>query len=286
MIFKPAKLVAEIGAMHLGSMDRARKLIMLAKDAGADFVKFQKRNPIESVPLEIQNKPHPNAFYAYGETYLEHREALELTADQHYELFLYCKLNEIDYACSVWDMTSAKQISKINPSFIKIPSPCNQSFSLIDYIINNYEGDIHISTGMTDKHDCEKLLVHLHSHAKRFVVYHCTSIYPCPFDKLNLLEIEELCDLKKHGFRIGFSNHGYGIAADIAAYVLGAEYIERHFTDDRTLRHTDAAASLELDGMRKLARDLKNIQKSLNYKPSKIYDEERKMAEKLRNTIV
>lgn len=282
MTFKNPKVVAELGAVHLGSMDRARNLIRLAKEAGVDFVKFQKRNPHECVPEKIKNLPHPNKDFAYGNTYLEHRLALELTIDQHFELMQHCGLYDVKYSCSVWDMTSAREICSIQPAFIKIPSACNHDLQLINYVIDNFAGDIHISTGLTSKIATFELLKFIMSWPSRFVVYHCTSIYPCPFDKLNLLEIEELCSLKKTGVRIGFSNHGYGIAADIAAYVLGAEYIERHFIDDRTIRHTDAAASLEFDGMRRLCRDLKNVHTSLTYKPNEIYLEEQKQSDKLR----
>ena len=103
-------LIAEVGCTHIGNMDRARKLILLAKNSGADVVKFQKRNPKESVPSELCDKPHPNEFYSYGKTYLEHREKLEFTQSQHAELKAYCKEVGIEYFCSVWDETSAREI--------------------------------------------------------------------------------------------------------------------------------------------------------------------------------
>lgn len=281
MTYNPCKIIAEIGCVHLGSMDRARMLIQNAANCGADYVKFQKRNPDESVPDELKDKPHPNSAFAYGNTYLEHRKALELTIDQHAELRMFCESNNIKYASSVWDMTSAEEIIDIKPNFIKIPSSCNHNEELIKYVYDNYDGDVHVSTGMTSSQDLFKVLQFLSQWPTRTVIYHCTSIYPCPFDKLNLLEIEELCSIKRMGMRIGFSNHGYGIAADIAAYVLGAEYIERHFVDDRALRHTDAAASLEPEGLRKLCRDLYNVYTAMTYKKD-LYSEEIEQAKKLR----
>lgn len=261
-----AKVVAEIGAIHLGSMDRAKELVSLAKICGADYVKFQKRNPEESVPENIKNKPHPNQMFSYGNTYLEHRKALELSLDQHIELMSYCNSLGIKYSSSVWDMTSAKDIIYVNPEYIKIPSACNQNFKMLEYILNNYKGDIHISTGMTYDHEKIRIFEFIKSYPSRFVVYHCTSLYPCPFDKLYLLNIKGLMKrANEYNFEVGFSNHGYGIAADIAAYVLGATFIERHFVDDRTIRHTDAAASLEPEGLRKLCRDLKNVSKAMEF---------------------
>ena len=261
-----AKVVAEIGAVHLGQMERAKELASLAKLCGADYVKFQKRNPDESVPEAIKHKPHPNQIFAHGPTYLEHRKALEFSIEQHLELMSYCQGIGIQYSSSVWDMTSAKEIASLNPKFIKIPSACNQNFKMLEYLLNNYKGDIHISTGMTFDHEKTRIFDYIKPYPGRFVVYHCTSLYPCPFDKLYLLNIRGLLKLaNEYNFEVGFSNHGYGIAADIAAYVLGATFIERHFVDDRTVRHTDAAASLEPEGLRKLCRDLKNLAKAMEF---------------------
>lgn len=269
--YKCAKIVAEVGCTHIGDMNRAKELIKLAHLAGADYVKFQKRNPIDCVPKEIQNLPHPNQVFSYGKTYLEHRQNLELSIGQHCELNNYCNQIGIKYSTSVWDITSAKEIiSYINPEFIKIPSPCNNNEELLNIIALGYEGDIHISTGMTTSDEFDSLLntfVNIYKCPQRVVLYHCTSEYPCKFEHLYLLEIQKLKQIANgFGFRIGFSNHGYGLASDICAYMLGAEWIERHFIDDRTFRHTDASASLEPDGLRRLCRDLKNIRLALTFK--------------------
>lgn len=269
----PAIVVAEIGCIHLGSFDRAKELIRLAKICDADYVKFQKRNPEESVPEYLKNKLHPNQDFAYGDTYLEHRENLEFTIDEHLDLFNYCNIIGIKYSCSVWDMTSAKEIISLKPDYIKIPSACNNNKNMIKFLLDNYEGDIHISTGMTSEKELKELVNFVSSSASRIILYHCTSIYPCPFEKLYLLDLDIFSVLKaKYGFGVGFSNHGFGISADIAAWVLGAEWIERHFVDDRTIKHTDAAASLEPEGLRKLCRDLKNVNKAMKNSPA-ILDE-------------
>lgn len=285
MSFAVPKVAAEIGAVHLGSMERAKMLIDYAYLCNADFVKFQKRNPDESVPESMKSQPHPNKIFAYGDTYLAHRKALELTVEQHADLKKYCDKLGIRYACSVWDFTSAKEIIEIDPAYIKIPSACNNNQQLIKYVIDNFAGNVHISTGMTTREARFDLVKYLSHWPTRIVLYHCTSAYPCTFDKLHLLEIEEFCSLKPMGMRIGFSNHGYGIAADVAAYVLGAEYIERHFVDDRTLRHTDAAASLEPDGLRKLCRDLKNVYSALTYRDDQMHAEEYEQMKKLRINV-
>lgn len=268
---KPCKVVAELGCIHLGDLDRAISLVKLAHIAEADYVKFQKRNPIECVPKELQNLPHPNQMFAYGKTYLEHRQKLELSITQHRRIYDFCNSIGTKYSTSVWDITSAREvINEINPDFIKIPSACNNHRGLLDVVFREYKGDVHISTGMTTGDEMDSMFTLITEEYKcpeRVVIYHCTSEYPCKFENLHLLEITRLLErCQPVGMRVGFSNHGYGIASDVAAYMLGAEWIERHFVDDRTLKHTDAAASLETDGMKKLCRDLKNVKSALTFR--------------------
>ncbi len=283
MDYLPAKVVAEIGCVHIGSLKRAKDLARLAVLCGADYIKLQKRDPKISVPLSMQDQPHPNQSFSYGETYLEHREALELSIEDHVELKKYCDTIGIGYSSSVWDIESAREIIGLNPDFIKIPSPCNMNRKILEVLATEYQGDIHISTGMIavgEKIDLYTMLSELKI-KDRVVIYHCTSEYPCPFDRLYLLEIERLKQISTKS--VGFSNHGYGLAADIVAYTLGAQWVERHFVDDRTFRHTDASFSLEPAGLSKLVRDLKAAHKTLLYKGSDITQEESEQRKKLGN---
>lgn len=282
MVYTPAKVVAEIGAVHIGSLERAKDLARLAALCGADYVKLQKRNPKISVPKELQDEPHPDQSFSYGDTYLEHREALELNIEDHLALKKYCDAIGIGYASSVWDIDSAHEIIGLNPDFIKIPSPCNTNRKLLEVLATEYQGDIHISTGMItegEKIDLYAMLSELKI-KDRVVIYHCTSEYPCLFEHLYLLEIERLKKIPTK--TVGFSNHGFGIAADIVAYTLGAQWIERHFIDDRTFRHTDACFSLEPDGLRRVCRDLKAAYRALTYKGSDITQKELEQRTKLR----
>lgn len=268
--FHKCRVVAEAGCHHLGDMERAKKLIKLARLCEADYIKFQKRNPDESTPEHLKDAPHPNSIFAYGKTYLEHRRNLELSIDQHRELKEYCEYVGIGYSASVWDMTSAHEVISLNPDFIKIGSPSNSNFELISCLYDEFDGHVHISTGMSTKEEIEAIvdLVLRKDGARRTVLYHCTSEYPCPFDRLYLLDIAYLWEkYQSHGFEIGFSNHGYGLAADLAGWVLGASWLERHFVDDRTLKHTDAAASLEPDGLRRICRDLRHVWLGMGNKP-------------------
>jgi len=263
------EVIAEIGNTHLGDMERAKKLCKLAYASGAKYIKTQKRHPDSSTPDHIKHLPHPNPSFAYGETYLEHRQNLEFSIEQHKELFDYCAELGFHYTSSVWDLISAKEIASLNPEFIKIPSATNNDNQMMNWLYDNYGGEIHISTGMTTPKEKDEIIDNLdkHGRGKDVVLYHAVSGYPVPFSEACMLEIERL--KKDYGSTIksvGFSNHCLGIAVDMAAVCLGVSHIERHFIDDRTVRHTDAAASLEPGGLMKLIRDIKVIEISMAYK--------------------
>ena len=114
------KVMAEIGCNHMGSVEIAKELLTLAKEAGCEYAKFQKRCPKELLTKEQYEAPHPNPRNSYGDTYGAHREFLELTVDQHRELLEHCKEIGLGYSCSVWDITSAKEIVSLNPDLIKV----------------------------------------------------------------------------------------------------------------------------------------------------------------------
>jgi N-acetylneuraminic acid phosphate synthase len=283
---KPAKVIAEIGCNHKGDMEIAKELIKVAKIyCNADVVKLQKRNNRELLTEEQYNAPHPNPANSYGDTYGAHREFLEFTAEQHRELKKYCEELGIIYSTSVWDLTSAKEIASLNPELIKIPSACNNHYEMLGWLCEHYQGEIHVSTGMTSLEEIETLVKFFESkgRAKDVVLYACTSGYPVPFEDVCLLEITRLKELYGNRVKeIGFSGHHLGIAVDVAAYTLGATWVERHYTLDRTWKGTDHAASLEPEGLRRLVRDLKAVNKALTYKKEDVLDIEKMQREKLK----
>merc|ERR1712110_68295 len=192
-----------------------------------------------------------------------------------------------EYSCSVWDTTSAKDIVSLQPVLIKVGSPSNQHWEMQKVLRDEYTGEVHISTGMTTKEEIEKIVKFWEEgkgNAKeRVVLYNCTSGYPVPFEDVCLLEINHLIDNYKHRVKaIGFSGHHLGIAVDIAAYTLGAEWNERHFTQDRTWKGTDHAASLEKPGLEKLVRDLQATYTAMSYKKTEILDLEKETRAKLK----
>jgi N-acetylneuraminate synthase len=284
--YKKPFVIAEAGCNHMGQMEIAKDLIETAAHfCKADAIKFQKRCPKELLTPEQYNAPHPNPANSYGDTYGAHREFLEFDVDQHAQLKKWCEDAGIIYSTSVWDLTSAKEITSLHPKFIKIPSACNTHFEMLQWLCDNYEGEIQLSFGMTTKEEEEEVvqLFEKNQRAKDLILYNCTSGYPVPFKDICLLEINRMKE--QYGGRvkaIGFSGHHLGIAVDVAAYTLGAEYIERHYTLDRTWKGTDHAASLEPDGIRKLVRNLNAVHEALTYKSEEILPIEQVQRDKLK----
>ena len=282
-------LVAEVGCNHKGDIEVAHELIKTAAVfCKVDAVKFQKRCNRELLTPDQYSAPHPNPLNSYGSTYGEHREFLEFTAEQHAQLKAWCEELGLAYSTSVWDLTSAKEIAELNPRFIKIPSACNNNYSMLEWLCENYHGEIHISVGMTTQEE-ERGIIDFFTGKNRnrdLTIYACTSGYPVDFEDVCLMEITRL--IESYGDKVkqvGFSGHHQGIAIDVAAYTLGASVFERHFTLDRTWKGTDHAASLEPDGMRRLKRDLLNAQKALSYKSVDILHVEEVQRNKLKYKV-
>ncbi len=280
------QVVAEIGCNHLGRMEVAFELIDLARQAGAQHVKLQKRTPRELLTPEQYAAPHPNPHHSYGATYGEHREFLELDQEQHAELKQHAEAQGLMYSSSVWDVTAARQMVELGLTHIKVPSACNNHFDLLRVLRDEYDGGVHLSFGMTT-HAEERAVIEFFAATgaarDRLVIYACTSGYPVPFEDACLLEIERLRSTYGSDVaQVGFSGHHLGIAIDIAAYTLGAAWIERHFTKDRTWKGTDHAASLEPPGLQKLARDLAATHRALTYKPTELLEIEQPQRDKLK----
>ncbi len=286
LVYEKPKVIAEIGCNHKGEMEIAKELVDLAKEAGAGYVKFQKRNNRELLTEEQYNAPHGVPENSYGDTYGAHREYLEFTTEQHRELKEYCDSIGITYSTSVWDVTSAKEMISIEPDFLKVPSACNNNFDMLKVLRDDYSGQVQLSIGMTSKNEVEEIIRFFEetNQAKtRLLIYSCTSGYPVPPKDVALLEINWLYE--KYSGRvneIGFSGHHLGVALDISAYTLGAKWIERHFTKDVNWKGTDHGASLEPDGLKQLVDDLNDVYDALHYKESEILSIEEVQREKLK----
>ena len=174
------------------------------------------RKSCELLTEEQYNAPHPNPANSYGATYGAHREALEFDAEQHAQLKKWCEEAGIIYSTSVWDLTSAKEITGLHPRFIKIPSACNTHYEMLQWLCGNYEGEIQLSFGMTTREEEEEIvrLFEKNGRAKDLILYNCTSGYPVPFQDVCLLEITRMREQYEGRVKaIGFSGHHLGIVA-------------------------------------------------------------------------
>lgn len=283
-----SRVVAEIGCNHRGDLTTAMEMIRIAAECKVDAVKFQKRNPRECLTPEQYAAPHPVPKHSYGATYGEHREALEFQLDQHRQLKAWCEENGVVYSTSVWDVTSTREITSLNPELIKVPSACNTHFGILGFLCDEYGGQIHISLGMTTRKEEERIVefVQRRNRLRDTVLYACVSGYPVAYEDVALLELVRLRETYGKAVKgVGFSGHHLGIAVDIAAMVLGAEWIERHFTLDRTWKGTDHAASLEPDQLRQLVNDVDDVSKALDKKAAELLPVEIEQRKKLKQWI-
>jgi sialic acid synthase len=284
--YKEPKIIAEIGCNHMGHMSIAKELIDLAKESGAKYVKFQKRNNKELLSEDQYNAPHPNPINSYGNTYGAHRDYLEFDIDQNKELMTYCNKIGMEYSTSVWDVTSAKEMVSFNPNFLKVPSACNNNFSMLKVLRDDYKGQVQLSVGMTSKSEVEEIVKFFESTnqaSTRLLIYSCTSGYPVPAKDVALLELKWLYEnYSDRVNEIGFSGHHLGINLDIAAYTLGARWIERHFTKDKTWKGTDHCASLDAEELTILVNALNETFDALNYKDTEILPIEKVQRDKLK----
>lgn len=267
---KPVCLVAEIGCNHQGDERRAFEMAEAALRAGAQVIKFQKRDPRTLLSPAEYAAPHPHPQHSFGASYGEHREFLELTLEQQARLKSYIEERGGIYSCSVWDQVSAREIMSLKPSYIKIPSAMNLNFALLAILTREYEGDLHISLGMATSAETERLVDFLRQESalERTVLYACTSAYPASASELFLGEITRLKNLYPELRDVGFSGHQLGSEWDVVAGALGAVWVERHFTTHRQLKGTDQSFSLEPREMADLARRLRELEDVLRVKPA------------------
>ena len=285
----PCKIIAEICCNHNGSLDLCKQMIYEAKQNGAYAVKFQKRE-IElwrAAKPEIYNKPHPVSENSYGATYYDHRKALEFSFEQHAQIQQYWDEIDIKYGCSVFDITSAKQILTLEPHFIKIPSPCNNNFELTEFVCKNFNCPIHISFGMTLNKEFDKTIKLLKQckALSRTVLYVCTSGYPITCADVFLLDIVKY--KKKYGkncLAIGYSGHQNSLPVDIASYALGAEYIEKHFTLDKKHKGTDHKLAVLPQELKIISDGVKDIQQAMQFRTCEILEVEKDNRSKLKWT--
>jgi len=274
----PTFIVAEIGINHNGDLDIAKQLIDVAKWAGADAVKFQKRTPELCVPEDQKDKMRETP-WGYI-TYLEYRLRIEFDKKEYREIDRYCREKGIMWFASPWDEQSVDFLEEFQPVCYKIASA-----SLTDDVLLKRLKEIGrlliLSTGMSTMEDIRKTVDFLG--LDNLMIAHTTSTYPCEPEELNLRMIPTLRE--EFPVPIGYSGHEVGLVPSTIAVSLGACLVERHITLDRALWGSDQAASVEPGGLRRLVKYIRVTEQSLGDGVKRVYESEKPSLKKLRRSF-
>ncbi len=273
-------IIAEIGINHNGDIEIAKDLILKSKLAGADAVKFQKRD-IESVySKDFLDSPRESP---WGSTQRDQKKGLEFDIKQYTELQNICDQNNIEMFFSAWDIKSADFISKFNIKYNKIASAMIIDKTFLKKIAKMKKYTF-ISTGMSDLLMIEAAVNIFREENCDFELMHCVSTYPAIDSELNLKAIQTLS--KKFDCKVGYSGHEKGVVTSVAAVAMGATSIERHVTLDRTMYGSDQSASLEIRGFTEMVNQIRKVELALgNGERDKINDDEMIISKKLRAHI-
>lgn len=274
-------IIAEVGINHNGSVETAKELVRIAKEAGCDCVKFQKRT-IDIVYTKEFLDAHRES--PWGTTQRAQKEGLEFSAEQFHEIDKFCKEQEIDWFASAWDMKSQEFLRQFNLKYNKVASAMLVDLKFLKAVASEKKHTF-ISTGMSTAEQIDKAVAIFRKAGCPFELMHCVSTYPMADEDANLNRIKTLRD--KYNCKVGYSGHETGgLAISLAAAALGASSIERHITLDRAMYGSDQAASLEPAGLRQLVGGVKKIEAAMGDGSMIINPKEVPIAKKLRAHIV
>ena len=247
---QPVYVIAEIGINHNGDIEIAKQLMDVAVEAGCDAVKFQKRTPEICVPEEQKNIPRDTPWGMM--TYFEYKERIEFGQSEFEQIDAYAKKIGVDWFASPWDVPSVEFLEEFNVPCQKVASACLTDSELLAALDKTGTTTI-LSTGMSSIEEIDLVVSRL-THVP-LAIAQATSTYPAEPAELNLRAIQTFSE--KYDVPVGYSGHERGLQVTIAAVALGATFIERHITLDRSMLGTDHSASLEPEGLKKLVRDIR-----------------------------
>jgi sialic acid synthase len=279
----PCYVIAEIGHNHQGSLDKARELFREAKLAGAHAVKLQKRDNRGLYTRAAYERPYDNE-NSFGATYGEHREFLEFGEHEYRELKAYAAELGVDFFATAFDVASADFLATLDVPAYKIASGDLKSTPLLKHVAR-FGKPMVVSTGGSQLDDVQRAYDTIMPINPQLAILQCTAGYPAAFEELDLRVISTYRE-RFPGAVIGFSSHDNGIAMPVAAYMLGARIVEKHFTLNRAMKGTDHAFSLEPVGLRKLVRDLDRTYKAMGDGVKKVYESERAPILKMGKSLV
>jgi N-acetylneuraminate synthase len=272
-------IIGEIGINHNGDMAICKQLINVAKEAGADCVKFQKRDINQVYTQEFLDSPRESQ---WGTTQREQKLGLEFSADEYQEIEDYCKEKGLEWFASAWDINSQKFLRQFNSKYNKVASAMIVHTDLLKEIASEGKHTF-ISTGMTTYDDIQTAVDIFRKAGCSFELMHTVSTYPMKDEDANLNMIKTL--KKKFNCNIGYSGHEVGLAVSYAATALGITSLERHITLDRSMYGSDQSASVEPSGFRQLVGAVRKIELAMGDGIKKTIEAETSIAENLRQHL-
>ena len=275
---EPVYIIAEIGINHNGDIEIAKQLMDVAVETGCDAVKFQKRTPEICVPEEQKSIPRETPWGSM--TYFEYKKRIEFEQIEFEQIDAYAKKIGIDWFASPWDVPSVNFLEGFDVPCQKIASACLTDSELLT-AINKTKTTTILSTGMSSMQEIDKAVSLLND--VPLAIAQATSTYPAEASELNLRAIQTFAE--KYKVPVGYSGHERGLQVTIAAVALGATFIERHITLDRSMWGTDHSASLEPEGLKKLVRDIRIVELALGDGKKKVYESEIPIRAKLRRVL-
>jgi sialic acid synthase SpsE len=275
---EPVYVIAEIGINHNGDIEIAKQLMDVAVETGCDAVKFQKRTPEICVPEEQKSIPRETPWGSM--TYFEYKKRIEFEQPEFEQIDAYAKKIGIDWFASPWDVPSVDFLESFDVPCQKIASACLTDSELLT-AVNKTKTTTILSTGMSSIEEIDKAVSLLNN--VPLAIAQATSTYPAEASELNLRAIQTFAE--KYKVPVGYSGHERGLQVTIAAVALGATFIERHITLDRSMWGTDHSASLEPEGLKRLVRDIRIVELALGDGKKKVYDSEIPIRAKLRRVL-
>ncbi len=272
-------IIAEVGINHNGDVEVAKQLIDVAKDAGADAVKFQKRTIDKVYTKEVLDSPRESP---WGTTQRAQKEGLEFGLNEYKEIDAYCEEKGIEWFASAWDLESKKFLSQFDLKYNKVASAMIVYEDLLKEVASEKKHTF-ISTGMTTVDQIDRAVEIFKSMNCPFELMYCVSTYPMDDEDANLNRIKTLRN--RYKCNVGYSGHEVGLAVSYAAAALGITSLERHITFDRAMYGSDQAASVEPAGFHQLVGAVRKIERAMGNGEMGVNNKEIPIAKKLRAHI-
>jgi len=279
-------IIAEAGVNHNGSIYLAKKLIDVAVNSGADAVKFQTFKAERLVSKNTQKAVYQKQNTDSSESQFDMIKKLELDAESHKKLMVYCQKKNIMFLSSPFDRESIDLLHDLGLQIFKIASGEITNLPFLRYI-GALSKRVILSSGMSDLEEVREaltILINAGTPKDNITVLHANTMYPTPMEDVNLNAM--LTIQKEFGISVGYSDHTIGIEIDIAAVAMGASMIEKHFTLDKSMKGPDHKASLEPDELTAMVSAIRNIEKALGSSQKKPSPSESKNIEVIRKSIV